>query len=96
MEPVSLTRVFISLLFVLGLIGLFAALAKRFGLPQKLAGSARAGTRLAIVETLLLDAKRRLVLIRRDGTLHLLLLGGGSDVVIESGIADEEKKEHHA
>jgi flagellar protein FliO/FliZ len=33
------------------------------------------------------DAKRRLVLVRRDDREHLLLLGATQDVVVESGIA---------
>jgi len=43
--------------------------------------------RLAVVEMRQLDARSRLVLIRRDGVEHLLLLGVTRDVVIESGIA---------
>jgi flagellar protein FliO/FliZ len=39
--------------------------------------------RLAIVEVLPLDAKRRLVLLRRDGAEHLVLLGLGGDIVVE-------------
>lgn len=41
---------------------------------------------LRIIDTLPLDPKRRLVLISRDDTHHLLLLGGPQDMVIESGI----------
>ncbi len=42
--------------------------------------------RLAILETLPLDSRRRLVLIRRDGKQHLLLIGGQTDMMIEQGI----------
>ena len=42
--------------------------------------------RLAVVEVKQLDVRRRLVLIRRDGVEHLLLLGATGDLVIESGI----------
>ena len=47
---------------------------------------ARAGQRLGISEYHVLDNTRRLVLIRRDDVEHLLLIGGGQDVVIEAGI----------
>lgn len=78
-----------SLILVLGLImGALWAL-RRFGL----AGMVPRGTgrrRLAVVESLNLDGRRRLVLVRRDGAEHLLLLGGGSgDVVVERGIAPD-------
>jgi Meckel syndrome type 1 protein len=46
----------------------------------------RAGQRLGISEYHVLDNTRRLVLVRRDEVEHLLLIGGGQDVVIESRI----------
>jgi hypothetical protein len=46
----------------------------------------RRGQRLGITEYHELDKSRRLVLIRRDGVEHLILIGGGQDIVIESGI----------
>ncbi|HBM13514.1 MAG TPA: flagellar biosynthesis protein FliO, partial [Rhodospirillaceae bacterium] len=39
-----------------------------------------------IVDSLTLDPRRRLVLVRRDGVEHLLLLGAQSDLAIETGI----------
>lgn len=51
---------------------------------------ARAGQshqpRLAVLDATAVDARRRLVLIRRDTIEHLVMIGGPSDVVIESGI----------
>jgi hypothetical protein len=47
----------------------------------------RHGNRLAVVEFREVDRSRRLVLVRRDQTEHLLLIGGHNDVVIESGFA---------
>ncbi len=46
----------------------------------------RRGQRLGISEYHELDQNRRLVLIRRDDTEHLLLIGGTQDLVVESGI----------
>ncbi len=46
----------------------------------------REGSRLAILEYQEVDKARRLVLIRRDNVEHLLLLGGGRDLVVEAGI----------
>jgi hypothetical protein len=47
----------------------------------------RRGQRLGISEYHELDKTRRLVLVRRDNTEHLILIGGPQDVVIEQGIA---------
>jgi hypothetical protein len=45
----------------------------------------RAG-RLGVVETIAVDSRRRLLLVRRDGVEHLLLIGGAADLVVENGI----------
>src|SRR5262249_50625308 len=42
--------------------------------------------RLGVIEQASLDARRKLVLIRRDGVEHLIMTGGPVDVVIETGI----------
>lgn len=47
----------------------------------------RKGQRLGISEYHEIDKTRRLVLVRRDETEHLILIGGTQDVVIESGIS---------
>jgi flagellar protein FliO/FliZ len=46
--------------------------------------------RLAVVDTLSLDPKRQLLIVRRDNVEHLILTGGSQDLVIETGIAVEE------
>lgn len=45
--------------------------------------------RLELRGSVAVDNKRRLVLVRRDGIEHLLLVGGQTDLVVESGIAAE-------
>ena len=42
--------------------------------------------RIDIVEQVAIDAKRKLVLVRRDDVEHLVMTGGPADIVIESGI----------
>lgn len=79
-------RFFAALVFVLALIGLAGWLARRYGLGGTLTGPAAARRRLGVIEALPLDARRRLVLVRRDQVEHLLLLGPNDDVVIEAGI----------
>jgi len=44
--------------------------------------------RLGIQETASIDGRRRLILIRRDNVLHLIMTGGPVDVVIETGIQE--------
>ncbi len=66
-----------ALAAVLGLIWLAARLARVGGLarvPQS--------ARMRVVETLVLDARRRAVLIALDGREVLLLTGGANDLVI--------------
>ena len=46
--------------------------------------------RLAVVDTLALDPKRQLLIVRRDNVEHLILTGGPQDLVVETGIAIEE------
>lgn len=86
MEASTYLRFVSSLVLVLGMI--FAAVwaLRRWGLGLMLPrpGGGKAGRRLALVEALQLDGKRRLVLIRRDDREHLLLLGSEGDVVVES------------
>lgn len=84
-------RFILALLFVLGLIGLLAFLLRRFGLGAVRVSPAfrmRRGAppRLAVVEVAVVDARHRLVLLRRDNTEHLVLLGTASDLLIETGI----------
>ncbi len=76
-------RFLLALAAVVALIGLCAWIARRLGLGGRLATTG--SRRLRIVEVLPLDGKRRLVLLRRDGVEHLLLLGQSSDLVIERG-----------
>jgi hypothetical protein len=46
--------------------------------------------RLSVIDAAVVDARRRVVLIRRDNVEHLVLIGGPTDVVIESRIGLEE------
>ena len=78
---------FSALILVLGLILGLAWIARRLGLMGRLATVGGRQRRLAIVEVLPLDAKRRLVLLRRDGAEHLVLLGINGDIVVEHGMA---------
>jgi flagellar protein FliO/FliZ len=73
----------LAFLLVLGLIAFCAWALRRFGLG----GAVRPmrGNRLSVVESLALDPRHRLVLVRRDDREHLILLGT-TEIVVENGI----------
>lgn len=83
MNPEYLQYV-LALVLVLGLILLLAAALRRFGLG----GMVRPGgkRRLHIIETVAAGPRHRLILVRRDQTEHLLLLGPTGDIIVEQGI----------
>jgi len=74
----ELARAAFALILTLGLIGLGAVGLRRFG-PGALSrfGAPKKDRRLAIVESLVLDPARRLVIVACDGQEKLLLLGEG-------------------
>lgn len=84
----DIVRGLLALIFVLALIGVLTALARRFGLGYSNRYRGNRGNRLSISETIPLDARRKLVLVRRDDVEHLVLLGAGTspDLLVENGI----------
>ncbi|MBL6946499.1 MAG: flagellar biosynthetic protein FliO [Rhodospirillales bacterium] len=75
-----------ALIFVLALIAVLAAVARRYGLGYRTPSRGKKERRLSLVEVIPIDAKRRLALFRRDSVEHLVLLGAGSDLLVERGI----------
>lgn len=77
----------LALAFVLGLIGLANLALRRFG-PEKwiyrVAGAKKSDVTMKISEVLILDAKRRLVRVTREGTEYVLLLGLNGEQVVET------------
>lgn len=82
MDFAYLIRAVAALALTLGLVGLAAVLARRYG-PTALfrLQKTRAERRLRVVESLVLDPARRLVLVRFDDQERLLLLGEGRVLV---------------
>lgn len=81
-------RAIVALVLVLALIALTVWLMRRFGdggLVSSAGGRGRQ-QRLAVLDSATVDARRRLVLIRRDNVEHLILIGGPTDVVVEPNI----------
>jgi flagellar protein FliO/FliZ len=85
------TRFVVALVAILALLAVFAWLVRRYGVGGRPAAGAK--RRLAIVEVAPIDGKRRLVLLRRDDTEHLVLLGPENALLVESGIAVPSRSE---
>lgn len=83
--PTPVTFV-ISFAFVLLLIGAAAWLVRRFGSTRVDAAARGRQPRLAVIDSAAVDGRRKLVIIRRDNVEHLLMIGGPSDVVVETNI----------
>ncbi len=76
----------IAFVFVLLLIGAAAWLVRRFGATRIDAAARGRQPRLAVIDSAAVDGRRKLVIIRRDNVEHLLMIGGPSDVVVETNI----------
>ncbi|MGA8172960.1 MAG: hypothetical protein WB816_19315, partial [Methylocystis sp.] len=57
-----------------------------FGRRIRAPGPRNRPRRLDIVDAFELDRERQLVIVRRDNTEHLLLIGGPNDLLVEGGI----------
>lgn len=74
----ALGAVIVLILIVMWLLKLLTGAAGRAGRGRN--------RRLSLIDSLSIDPKRQLLIIRRDDVEHLILTGGPSDVVIERGI----------
>lgn len=86
MNFLDLARAVFALAFTLGIIGLAAWAARRYA-PQLLArlSAERGERRMQVMETLVLDPARRLVLVRVDDEERLILLGEGRELIEPRG-----------
>jgi len=86
MELSAYFRFVAALVFVLGIIGVLALIARRFVPGARNINRRGVKRRLSIVEVVPVDTKRRLVLLKRDDTEHLVMLGPTGDTVVERNI----------
>lgn len=96
MEFETYLRFLLALVAVLGLIAALTWVARRFGFGAGINPLKGRATRLTVIEALTLDAKRRLILVRRDDREHLLVLGPTGETVVESGIPARPTPAHAA
>ncbi len=76
----------LALAVVVGLIMGMAWLLRRYGLGDGTRTPLGRKKRISAVESSSVDARHKLVLVRRDNTEHLLLIGPTTAVVIEDRI----------
>ncbi|MCJ8518176.1 hypothetical protein ABID21_000929 [Pseudorhizobium tarimense] len=69
------------------LVGVLWLLRGRRGPSPFIRGGRNRQPRLQVLDAAAVDARRRLVLVRRDEVEHLIMIGGPTDIVIESGIS---------
>ncbi len=90
MEAWDWVRALLALGATVGLIGVAGYGARRFNWLPTMAGGP--GKRLSVIESLPLDPRRRLILVRCDGLDHLLLLSPHGDRAI-AAFGQEKPKE---
>ena len=79
-------KIAITVVVILALTALVYWLVRRYS-TIGLGGIGRGRVpRLAVVDALTVDRRRRLLLVRRDNVEHLILIGGPSDLVVEATI----------
>ncbi len=86
MEISSTLTSVLALVFVLSLIAVFSAVLKRYGQGSMFSKKQGEKARLSVKEVLIVDGKRKLVLIGRDDKEHLLLLSGDKETLVEADI----------
>jgi flagellar protein FliO/FliZ len=88
-ELPTAVRFVIAFGVVLSLIALTFVGLRRFAgrrLPLSNGAGRARQPRLGVLDAFAIDARRRLVLIRRDNVEHLIMIGGPNDVLVESEI----------
>jgi flagellar protein FliO/FliZ len=88
MDMIDAFRYLGALAIVLALVGAAGLAMRRYGLP----GIAGSGRRLAIVDSLMLGRNQRAIILRCDGTEHILVTTRESATLIASGPAKREQE----
>jgi len=81
----AIQLVLITVALVVALLVLFWVFRKIAG-NNKFKSSRNRQPRLAVTDHAIIDDKRQLILVRRDNVEHLLMIGGPTDVLVESGV----------
>jgi len=90
MDITSILTSAFALLFVLSLIFIISILLRKYGSGRVFIDNPDKNKRLSVKDTLIIDSKRKLVLISRDNVEHLILLSHEKETIIESDIENTE------
>lgn len=82
----------IVLIIVIAAITATIVILRKFNSGTFIVGGKNRTPRLSVRDAAAVDRSRRLVLVRRDNVEHLILIGGPTDVVIETNIIIPETK----
>lgn len=77
----------LGIVLVLVMLGLWAL---KFVMGASANMSRGRNRRLMVVETVQIDARHKVTILRRDNVEHVIMTGGTQDVVLETGIAVEK------
>ncbi len=93
MDTHEILRFITALIFVVSLMGTLWLILKRLGAGGGFSLQQGKKRRLKVVEILPIDARHKAILLRRDDTEHLVILGPNSETVVEKSILEikEEK-----
>ena len=80
-------RVIIALSLVIGLMGALAFVLKKMGLATDTLVKTGDKQRLKIIESLPLDARRRLIIVQCDDKEHLIVLGNNTETIVDKNIS---------
>ncbi len=92
MEPVAMARILFGLVAVLGMIGLLALAARKARLAVG-AGGLSSNRRLGVVETMALDPRRRLSIVRCGAREYLIITGPAGETVVDTDLPPAEMTE---
>jgi len=90
MDITSILTSAFALLFVLSLIFIASILLRKYGSGRVFVDNPDKKKRLSVKDTLIIDSKRKLVLISRDDVEHLILLSHENETIIEGNINNAE------
>jgi hypothetical protein len=82
----TVVRYAVALAVVIGLLMLLRWVLRNYAVGGQLSIGRSRQSRLTVVEQVAVDQRRRLLLVRRDNVEHLILIGGGNDLVVEPTI----------
>jgi len=85
-ELPQIVRLLIALGIVIAMMGGLAWIVRKLGLATPVSIKSDDKRRLEIVESLPMDARRRLAIIRCDGREHLVILSATGETVVERDI----------